>query len=90
MPCLVVTELVEGTREQYDAVAELVHPEGALPPGQTQHYAGRTSTGWVVASVWDSKPRWRSFRGHTLVPAMKKIGLPGPTPSKEVEMEIIK
>ena len=36
-----------GTAEQYRAVLDAAHPDGALPPGQLYHAAGPTDGGWL-------------------------------------------
>jgi hypothetical protein len=43
----IVHQFKGGTKEQYEAVAEVVHPSGGLPEGQLHHFAGKTGTaGW--------------------------------------------
>ena len=70
-----------GTKEQYDAVAAVVHPPNGLPPGQLHHYAGPTSDGWMVVAIHDSNESWEKFRDETLLPGLQEVGdagLPGP------------
>jgi hypothetical protein len=91
MPYAIVNEFEGGTREQYDAAVEVVHPADGLPPGQTHHYAGPSPTGWVVVAVWDSKESWDSFRDQTLLPGLRGLGdsgFPGPPRTAEFEVEV--
>jgi hypothetical protein len=92
MAYVIVNDFDGGTREQYDATVNVVHPpDGGLPAGQTQHYAGPSVTGWVVVAVWDSKETWEKFRDETLLPGLQGVadtGLPGPPKSTEFEAEI--
>lgn len=90
MAYVIVNDFEGGTREQYDATAEVVHPPGGLPAGQTHHYAGPSANGWVVIAVWDSKGTWERFRDETLLPAFQESdsGLPGPPKTTEFEVEV--
>lgn len=71
-----------GTKAQYDATVEAVHPDGGkgLPAGQTHHFAGETGDGVMVIAIWDSKETWEKFRDTTLVPILTSTDgvLPGP------------
>jgi hypothetical protein len=91
MAYVIVNDFDGGTRQQYDAVVEVVHPPDGLPAGQTHHYAGPSPSGWVVVAVWDSKDVWDKFRDETLLPALEKLGdsgLPGPPKITEFEVEV--
>jgi hypothetical protein len=91
MAYVIVNNFEGGTREQYDAVVAVVHPADGLPAGQGPHYAGPSSTGWVVVAVWDSKESWDNFRNETLLPALSDLGdagLPGPPKITEFEAEV--
>lgn len=79
MAYVIVNDFEGGTREQYDATTAVVHPVGGLPAGQTHHYAGPSTNGWVVIAVWGSKEIWEKFRDETLLPAFQGQGsvLPG-------------
>lgn len=63
-----------GTEEAYRAMLAAVHPEGGLPPGQTQHVAGPTDGGFLIVAVWDSKASADAFVSGTLMPAMPVEG----------------
>ena len=79
-----------GTKEQYDATVEKVHPgNNGVPPGQTHRVAGETGDGFVVCAVWESKGAWDKFREGTLFPAFAELGdkgLPGPPEMWEFEV----
>jgi len=74
MPYVIVNEFEGGTREQYDAAVKIVHPPEGLPAGQTHHYAGPSSTGWVVIATWDSQESWDKFRDEILLPGLQSSG----------------
>jgi hypothetical protein len=91
MAYTIVNDFDGGTRQQYDAVVEVVHPPEGLPAGQTHHYAGPSASGWIVVAVWDSKDVWDTFRDETLLPALEKLGdsgLTGPPKITEFEVEV--
>ncbi len=80
-----------GNKEQYDAVAAVVHPDGALPEGQVHHYAGPTDDGWIVVAIHDSKESWEKFRDETLLSGLEEVGdkgLPGPPEETTFEVEV--
>lgn len=92
MAYVIVNEFEGGTREQYDAVVEVVHPPDGLPAGQTHHYAGPSASGWVVVAAWDSKEIWEKFRDETLLPGLQGLGdsgFAGPPKMTEFEVEVI-
>jgi hypothetical protein len=91
MAYVIVNDFDGGTREQYDATVNVVHPPGGLPAGQSQHYAGPSATGWVVVAVWDSEEAWETFRDETLLPGLQGLGesgLPGPPKVTEFDVEV--
>jgi hypothetical protein len=90
MAYVIVNDFEGGTRERYDATTAVVHPAGGLPAGQTHHYAGPRTNGWVVVAVWESKEIWEKFRDETLLPAFQGGGsvLPGPPKTTEFEVEV--
>jgi hypothetical protein len=71
-----------GTREQYENMLEVVHPDAGkeLPEGQLLHLAGPTGDGWLVMAVHESRESWERFRDDTLVPGLASVdnGLPAP------------
>lgn len=62
------------TEEQYRATVAAVHPANGLPIGQTQHLAGPTEGGFLIAAVWDSKENAERFVHDVLLPAMPVAG----------------
>lgn len=91
MAYVVVHHFEGGTKEQYEATAERVHPGGELPEGQTTHRAGATETGWAVAATFDSQGSWEAFRDDVLMPALGEMGdaaLPGPPTETAFEAEV--
>ena len=84
-----ITHFYEGgTRDQYDAVVDVVHPPGGLPAGQVYHAAGPTDGGWLVVAVWESKDACDTFVNETLAPALPTIsgGLAGPPQERAAEV----
>jgi hypothetical protein len=89
MTYVIVNEFEGGTRAQYDAAIKVVHPPDGLPPGQTNHYAGPSPSGWVVVAVWDSKESWDKFRDETLLPGLEGLGDAGfPGPPRQIGFEV--
>lgn len=91
MAYVIVNEFEGGTRDQYDAAVNVVHPPDGLPAGQTGHYAGPSPNGWIVVAVWDSKDSWDKFRDETLLPGLGGLGdsgFPGPPKQSEFEVEV--
>jgi heme-degrading monooxygenase HmoA len=92
MTYLIINDFEGGTKEQYEAVANVVHPpDDGMPAGQTQRYAGPIANGWVVVAVWESKEAWEKFRDGTLMPGMQEVGdsgFAGPPKTTEFEVEV--
>jgi hypothetical protein len=91
MAYVIVNDFDGGTREQYDATINVVHPPTGLPAGQREHYAGPSATGWVVVAVWDSKEAWEEFLTGTLLPGLQGLGdsgLAGPPKITEFDDEV--
>jgi hypothetical protein len=91
MSYAIVNYFKGGTKAQYDATVEKVHPDQGkgLPPGQTDRVAGETDDGFVVCATWESKAAWEKFRDGTLLPAFGELGdkgLPGPPQTWEFEV----
>ena len=81
-----------GTREQYENVLGVVHPDGgeSLPEGELLHLAGSTPDGWLVMSVHESRESWERFRDDTLMPGLDSVdeGLPGRPEETAFEVEV--
>jgi len=79
-----------GTKEQYEASINAVHPDrGTLPAGQIYHAAGPSQGGWTIVAIHDSKASWEAFRDNILMPRLKQ-GVKGgfPTPPQEQAFEV--
>jgi hypothetical protein len=62
----VVHQFPGGTKKQYEASIEAVHPsDGSLPEGQTFHAAGPSADGWTVIAIHESQESWARFRNET-------------------------
>ena len=60
-----------GTKEQYEASIDAVHPaDGSLPEGQVFHAAGPSAAGWTIVAIHDSRESWERFRDGVLMPRM--------------------
>jgi hypothetical protein len=78
-----------GTKQQYEATLEVVHPsKGKLPTGQIYHAAGASADGWNIVAIFNSKGEWEKFR-DALMPKLK-AGIKGgfTTPPKETAFEV--
>jgi hypothetical protein len=86
----VVHRFPGGTREQYENVRKVVHPDGgqALPEGQMLHLAGQSQDGWLVMAVHDSRESWERHRDETLFPALASIDNGYPTPPEEMTFDV--
>jgi hypothetical protein len=86
----VVHRFPGGTREQYENVRKVVHPDGgeALPEGQMLHLAGQSQDGWLVMAVHDSRESWERHRDETLLPALASIDNGYPTPPDEMSFDV--
>jgi len=81
-----------GTKEQYEATVDALHPSrSVLPKGQIYHFAGPSAGGWTIVAVHETKETWETFRDTILMPGFKK-GVPGgfPTPPQETTFDAYK
>ena len=79
-----------GTKEQYEASIEAVHPgTDRLPKGQIFHAAGPSAGGWRIVAVHDSRESWEQFRDGVLMPRMQQ-GIKGgfASPPEETVFEL--
>jgi hypothetical protein len=79
-----------GTKEQYEASVDALHPgRSILPKGQIFHAAGVSADGWTVVAIHDSKESWEKFRNEILMPLMQQ-GISGgfATPPHETSFEV--
>ena len=86
----VVHKFAGGTKDQYDASINAVHPsDGSLPDGQIFHAAGPSADGWTIVAIHESKESWERFRDDILMPALQ-VGVEGgfTTPPQEQAFEV--
>ena len=79
-----------GTKEQYEASIEAVHPtRNSLPEGQIFHAAGASAGGWTIVAVHDSRESWERFRDGILMPRIQQ-GIKGgfTAPPQETAFEV--
>src|SRR5450432_942450 len=90
MAYAVVHNFPGGTKEQYEASINAVHPSrNVLPKGQIYHAAGPSAGGWTIVAVHESKQSWEQFRDGILMPKMQQ-GIKGgfATPPQETTFEV--
>ena len=87
----IVHHFPEGTKEQYMASVDAVHPSRTqLPDGQIVHAAGPAeSGGWLIVAIHETKESWERFRDDILMPALQQ-GVEGgfTTPPQEQAFEV--
>jgi hypothetical protein len=87
----IVHHFPEGTKEQYTASIDAVHPSRTqLPDGQTFHAAGPAENGgWLIVAIHETKESWERFRDDILMPALHQ-GVEGgfTTPPHEQAFEV--
>jgi hypothetical protein len=71
------------TKEQYDAVRELVDWEGTPAPGGQFHVAAFDTNGLRVTDVWDDAESLNTFVNTRLMPGVRQMGVDS---SPEVEV----
>ena len=92
MAFAVIHHFPGGTKEQYEASLEAVHPSrDQLPDGQIVHAAGPVEGGWTIVAVHESKESWERFRDNILGPRLQQ-GVEGgfPTPPEETAFDAYK
>jgi hypothetical protein len=90
MAYTIVHHFPGGTKAQYEASIDAVHPDRkTLPKGQIFHAAGPYAGGWSIVAVHESRQSWESFRDGTLMPRMQQ-GIKGgfATPPQEMAFEV--
>jgi hypothetical protein len=58
-----------GTEARYNETIKAVHPDGALPAGQTFHAAAVVDEGVIITAMWNSKEVADAFVSEVLIPA---------------------
>jgi hypothetical protein len=79
-----------GTREQYENVLKVVHPDDGkgLPEGQLLHLAGQSQDGWLMMAVHESRESWERFRDETLMPGLASVDDGLPVPPEEMTFDV--
>jgi len=65
------------SREQYDKLHEELGSDN--PEGLIVHAAGESGSGVRIIDVWESKQQFEVFQSERLGPAMRKVGIEGPS-----------
>lgn len=78
-----------GTKEQYDALAQLMGDGVAEQPERRLLAAGPSAGGWTIIQVWDSMEALERFVAMELRPAMERAGDAGyPEPPTVTDVEL--
>jgi len=67
----------EATKEQYNALRELVGWERDAPPGGRMHIAWLGDDGFRVVDVWDTAEQFQTFVETRLMPGVQQVGVEG-------------
>ena len=93
MAFAIVHHFPGGTKENYEASLDAVHPApGVLPDGQIFHAAGPSEGGWTIVAVHESKESWERFRDETLMPKLQagvEGGFTGPPQETEIDIDTL-
>lgn len=79
-----------GTKEQFDATLEKVHPGEQLADGQLMLAAGADGGDYVIVATFESQQAWEDFRDGTLMPILQEgvpDGFSGPPQETAVAFE---
>ena len=71
------------TKDQYEAVRELVNWESNIPAGGEFHVAFFDANGLRVTDVWESAESFQHFVDTRLMPGVRQLGVEG---NPEVEV----
>jgi hypothetical protein len=70
----VLTEVDEGTLEQYDQVNERLQMQGDPPAGMIVHTAGaKEGGGFRIFDVWESRDVFENFQQDRLGPVVTEV-----------------
>lgn len=75
MPVVMFMEWEGVTRQQYEAVCEVVDFERKHPPGGMFHVAAADERGLRVTDVWESAEAFQKFVNDRLMPGVQKVGI---------------
>src|SRR4051812_11298725 len=87
----IVLEFENVDKAQYEAVNEklgidMATGTGAWPEGLRSHAGGKTSAGFCVFEVWDTKEQQEQWIGGRLGAALSAVGVPAPVRVTEVDI----
>jgi hypothetical protein len=85
----VLTEIDEGTLEQYDQVNERLQAQGDPPAGMIVHTAGaKGSGGFRIFDVWESREDFERFQEERLGPIVSEVVGQDARPSRQELYEL--
>ena len=85
----VLTEIDEGTLEQYDQVNERLQAQGDPPAGMIVHTAGtKESGGFRIFDVWESREDFERFQEERLGPIVSEVVGEDARPSRQELYEL--
>jgi hypothetical protein len=88
MAVAVLTEVDQGTLEQYDQVNERLAADG-LADGIICHVVGaKEGGGFRIFDVWQSEDHYRRFREERIAPAVTEVVGPDALPTREEVFEV--
>jgi hypothetical protein len=85
----VLTEIDEGTLEQYDQVNERIQAQGDPPAGMIVHTAGaKEGGGFRIFDVWGSQSDFERFQQERLGPVVSEVVGADARPSRQEVYEL--
>jgi hypothetical protein len=85
----VLTEIDEGTLEQYDQVNERIQAQGDPPAGMIVHTAGaKEGGGFRIFDVWESQADFERFQQERLGPVVSEVVGADARPSRQEVYEL--
>jgi len=84
-----ITEVDDGTLEQYDQVSEKIIGDGPPADGLICHFAGaKQGGGFRIFEVWESEEQFQRFQEERVAPAVTEVVGPDSEPSRREVFEI--
>jgi hypothetical protein len=85
----VLTEIDEGTLEQYDQVNERLQAQGDPPSGMIVHTAGaKEGGGFRIFDVWENREDFERFQEDRLGPIVSEVVGQDARPSRQELYEL--
>ena len=89
MPIGHITEVDEGTLEQYDQVSEKIIANGPPADGLICHFAGaKEGGGFRIFEVWESEDQFQRFQDERVAPAVAEVVGSDAEPARREVFEI--